>query len=81
MAGIYGYEAEHLATSKGIYQLSWEQHLPTDSQAQSYYLATGFSCRAQVQRFAGWMPLHPLQALQQEFGIAGLFHETTVQEF
>ena len=69
MAGIYGYEAEHLATSKGIYQLSWEQHLPTDSQAKSHYLATGFSCRAQVRRFAGWIPLHPIQALQQEFGI------------
>ncbi|MGB5636322.1 MAG: FAD-linked oxidase C-terminal domain-containing protein, partial [Waterburya sp.] len=66
MAGIYGYEIEHLATSKDIYQLSWGQHLPTDPQARSHYLATGFSCRAQVQRFAGWLPLHPLQALQQE---------------
>ena len=68
MAGIYGFEAEHLEASKEIYQLSWEQHLPTESQAQSYYLATGFSCRAQVQRFAGWIPLHPIQALQKEFG-------------
>ena len=66
MAGIYGYEVEHLATSKDIYQLSWGQHLPTEPQARSNYLATGFSCRAQVQRFAGWLPLHPLQALQQE---------------
>ena len=66
MAGIYGYEVEHLETSKSIYQLSWEQHLPTDPKARSYYLATGFSCRAQVQRFAGWFLLHPLQALQQE---------------
>ncbi len=69
MAGIYGYEAEHLATSREIYQLSWEQHLPTDSQAQSYYLATGFSCRTQVQRFTGWIPLHPIQVLQQELGV------------
>ena len=66
MAGIYGYEVEHLATSKDIYQLSWGRHLPTEPQARSNYLATGFSCRAQVQRFAGWLPLHPLQALQQE---------------
>ena len=66
MAGIYGYEVEHLATSKDIYQLSWGQHLPSEPQARSNYLATGFSCRAQVQRFAGWLPLHPLQALQQE---------------
>ena len=69
MAGIYGYEAEHLATSKSIYQLSWGQHLPTKPQDRCNYLATGFSCRAQVQRLAGWIPLHPLQALQQEFKI------------
>ena len=66
MAGIYGYEAEHLATSREIYQLSWGQHLTTNSQGKCERLATGFSCRAQVQRFAGWIPLHPLQALQQE---------------
>ncbi len=66
MAGIYGYEVEHLETSRGIYQLSWDQHLPTEPKARSYYLASGFSCRAQVQRFAGWFPLHPIQALQRE---------------
>ena len=63
MAGIYGYEAEHLATSKNIYQLSWSRHLPTNAQESSYCLATGFSCRAQVQRLVGWRPLHPIQAL------------------
>ena len=66
MAGIYGYEAEHLATSKDIYQLSWGQHLSSDVNTRVNYLATGFSCRAQVKRFAGWLPLHPIQALQQE---------------
>lgn len=63
MAGIYGYEAEHLATSKGIYQLSWGQHLPKDFQERSCYLATGFSCRSQVARIEQWRPLHPIQAL------------------
>ena len=66
MAGIYGYEAEHFATSKDIYQLSWATHLPSDSNTRVNYLATGFSCRAQVKRFAGWLPLHPIQALQRE---------------
>ncbi|WP_026102800.1 FAD-binding and (Fe-S)-binding domain-containing protein [Pleurocapsa sp. PCC 7319] len=66
MAGIYGYEAEHLATSRDIYQLSWDQHLPSDPNTRVNYLATGFSCRTQVKRFAGWLPLHPIQALQQE---------------
>ena len=66
MAGIYGYEVEHLATSREIYQLSWGQHLPAKPHDRCNYLATGFSCRAQVQRFAGWTPLHPIQVLQQE---------------
>ena len=69
MAGIYGYEVEHLALSKDIYQHSWGQHLPKNSQDRCNYLATGFSCRAQVQRLAGWLPLHPLQALQQELSV------------
>ena len=63
MAGIYGYEAEHLETSKGIYQLSWGKHLPNNSSERPYYLATGFSCRSQVQRFEKWRPLHPIQVL------------------
>ena len=63
MAGIYGYEAEHLETSRNIYQLSWSQHLPQDSQERSSYLATGFSCRSQVARIEQWRPLHPIQAL------------------
>jgi Fe-S oxidoreductase len=63
MAGIYGYEAEHLDTSRKIYQFSWEPQLPTAPQAQPYSLATGFSCRTQVERFQGWRPWHPIQAL------------------
>ncbi|MDJ0899471.1 MAG: FAD-binding and (Fe-S)-binding domain-containing protein [Xenococcus sp. MO_188.B8] len=63
MAGIYGYEAEHLETSKGIYQLSWSKHLPKDIQERPYYLATGFSCRSQIQRLEQWRPLHPIEAL------------------
>ena len=66
MAGIYGYEAEHFETSKDIYQLSWAPNLPSDPNTRVNYLATGFSCRTQVKRFAGWLPLHPIQALQQE---------------
>ncbi|MEM9273191.1 MAG: FAD-binding and (Fe-S)-binding domain-containing protein [Cyanobacteria bacterium P01_F01_bin.143] len=67
MAGIYGYEAEHLENSKNIYQLSWGQHLPTNVQEKSYFMATGFSCRSQVQRLASWRPLHPIQALLSNY--------------
>ena len=63
MAGIYGHEAEHYDCSRDIYQLSWQPKLPVQPAKQPYFLATGYSCRTQVQRFAGWTPLHPVQVL------------------
>ncbi|WP_088240251.1 FAD-binding and (Fe-S)-binding domain-containing protein [Calothrix rhizosoleniae] len=63
MAGIYGHEAEHYDTSKDIYQLSWAKHLPSNPEERQYILATGYSCRSQLKRFAGWTPLHPIQVL------------------
>ncbi|MDJ0737479.1 MAG: FAD-binding and (Fe-S)-binding domain-containing protein [Nostocaceae cyanobacterium] len=63
MAGIYGHEAEHYATSQEIYQLSWKKHIPSHPEERQQILATGFSCRSQVKRFQGWTPLHPVQPL------------------
>ncbi|MDJ0678258.1 MAG: FAD-binding and (Fe-S)-binding domain-containing protein [Xenococcaceae cyanobacterium MO_167.B52] len=63
MAGIYGHQVEHYQSSQDIYQLSWGQHLPLLSEQRQYYLATGYSCRSQVQRLEGWKPLHPIQVL------------------
>jgi len=63
MAGIYGHEAEHYASSEGIYQLSWGRHIPSTSEERERFLATGYSCRSQVKRFEGWTPLHPVQVL------------------
>ncbi|ACB52062.1 FAD linked oxidase [Crocosphaera subtropica ATCC 51142] len=65
MAGMYGHEKEHYENSKGIYQSSWQQHLPKKIDEQPYYLVTGYSCRSQVKRFSGWKPQHPIQALNQ----------------
>ncbi len=65
MAGMYGHEQEHYKNSKGIYQSSWQQHLPKNIDEQPYYLVTGYSCRSQVKRFSGWKPQHPIQALNQ----------------
>ncbi|MEA5509861.1 FAD-binding and (Fe-S)-binding domain-containing protein [Crocosphaera sp. UHCC 0190] len=65
MAGMYGYEVEHYKNSQAIYQSSWQQHLPEKIEDRPYYLATGYSCRSQVQRFSGWTPNHPLQTLNQ----------------
>jgi Fe-S oxidoreductase len=65
MAGTFGHESSHLAESTGIYQLSWqqavEQYQPED------ILATGYSCRSQVARFAQFKPKHPLQVLAENW--------------
>jgi Fe-S oxidoreductase/FAD/FMN-containing dehydrogenase len=66
MAGTYGHELEHYAESRGIYEMSWRKRLPQALAQRPTILATGYSCRSQVQRFDGFRPMHPLQALLQE---------------
>ncbi|MGS2721314.1 D-2-hydroxyglutarate dehydrogenase YdiJ [Paraglaciecola aestuariivivens] len=61
MAGTFGHEASHLAESKGIYQLSWQEAIA--KYAPEQILATGYSCRSQVARFEKTKPKHPLQVL------------------
>ena len=60
-----GHQAEHYQTSQDIYQLSWGQHLSITPEERQYYLATGYSCRSQVKRIAGWNPQHPVQVLRK----------------
>jgi Fe-S oxidoreductase len=67
MAGIYGHEAEHYTESKGIYQMSWERHIPSSPEERQHLLVTGYSCRSQVKRFNGFVPLHPVQLLKLYF--------------
>lgn len=61
MAGTYGHEAEKLASSKAIYELSWKGNLASLDKERC--LITGYSCRSQVKRFEGQQLKHPLQAL------------------
>ncbi|MBN6063493.1 D-2-hydroxyglutarate dehydrogenase YdiJ [Aggregatibacter actinomycetemcomitans] len=61
MAGTFGHETQHIEMSKAIYVSSWEQKL--QSKSPDYCLATGYSCRSQVKRFAHYQPKHPVQAL------------------
>ncbi|MFA3790163.1 FAD-binding and (Fe-S)-binding domain-containing protein [Aliiglaciecola sp. SL4] len=61
MAGSFGHELIHQQESKGIYDLSWKQVV--DSTPQQTLLATGYSCRTQVNRYEGFKPKHPVQAL------------------
>ena len=63
MAGIYGHEAEHYAQSKGIFQMSWGRYIPSNPEERRQFLATGYSCRSQVKRFAEFVPKHPIQVL------------------
>lgn len=60
MAGGYGHEAEHVASSRGIYQLSWQEKV---AEHADVLLATGYSCRCQVKRFSGQILRHPVQVL------------------
>jgi Fe-S oxidoreductase len=63
MSGMYGHEACHAEETRGIYQKGWEQHLPATAEGRARVVATGTSCRSQVDRFSGFAPLHPAEAL------------------
>ncbi|MEG3767671.1 D-2-hydroxyglutarate dehydrogenase YdiJ [Alteromonas sp. 14N.309.X.WAT.G.H12] len=64
MAGTYGHELSHQADSKGIYNLSWAEHVKQKGTKQ--LLVTGFSCRSQVARFEGNKPRHPIEVLSEK---------------
>ena len=60
MAGSYGHEKEHLANSKGLYEMSWQDKI---EQHGDRILATGYSCRCQVKRCSQVTIKHPINAL------------------
>ncbi len=62
MCGVYGHEVAHKQDSLGIFELSWKRKIdPERDRART--LATGHSCRTQVERALGFAPQHPAQAL------------------
>ncbi|WP_108124609.1 FAD-binding and (Fe-S)-binding domain-containing protein [Saccharospirillum mangrovi] len=61
MAGTYGHEARNRDTSARIYDLSWRAVI--DSEPSEALVATGYSCRSQVDRLQGVQLRHPLQFL------------------
>lgn len=63
MCGVFGHEAEHLEESKGVFAMSWAKKIPTNLDARALVLAPGHSCRSQVKRFEGFVPLHPAELL------------------
>ena len=62
MCGVYGHEADHLRESLGIFELSWKRKIEP-KRDRTRMLATGHSCRHQVERNLGFTPLHPVEAL------------------
>ena len=62
MAGTWGHEAEHRATSERIYALSWAHHVVAAGTSGTL-LADGYSCRSQAKLIDGVKLLHPVQAL------------------
>ena len=65
MAGAFGLETAHYEESKGIYDQSWKVRI---ADADGPIVATGASCRSQVQRFEGREIFHPLQFLSRLLG-------------
>ncbi|WP_027966328.1 D-2-hydroxyglutarate dehydrogenase YdiJ [Halomonas halocynthiae] len=62
MSGTYGHEARNVETSKTIYAQSWQPLIEAPDNTERL-LATGYSCRSQVQRLSNTQLTHPLQAL------------------
>lgn len=56
MAGLFGHQKRHQATSRRLFDLSWRAPV----QSAGPVGATGFSCRCQSDRLAGTALRHPL---------------------
>jgi Fe-S oxidoreductase len=63
MAGTYGHEARHRATSERIYRLSWQEKVARHGN-RGQLLATGYSCRSQAKLIDGIALRHPVEALR-----------------
>jgi len=68
MAGTFGHEVAKQGMSKTVFDLSWKDKI---AAAQGPVLATGFSCRCQVKRFANMRVVHPIEALRDALKSGG----------
>jgi FAD/FMN-containing dehydrogenase/Fe-S oxidoreductase len=78
MAGAWGYEADHFEVSRACAE---RVLLPAvrDAAPQTLLVASGFSCRSQVEQLAGPRPLHVAQVLRLARGHA--IHERAATSF
>jgi len=63
MSGTYGHEAQNVATSKKIFNLSWAKYFAEDGLKNTELLSTGYSCRSQVKRMQQQKLRHPVEVL------------------
>ncbi|MCA9513809.1 MAG: FAD-binding oxidoreductase [Myxococcales bacterium] len=62
MSGFYGHDRDHVAESRGIYEMSWQKRLPAPEK-RGGMAVTGYSCRSQLHRFEGVAARHPAELL------------------
>jgi Fe-S oxidoreductase len=67
MAGSFGYECEHYELSRTVGE---RKLLPAvrDASPATVVVASGFSCRHQIQHFTGTPATHPAVILQSLLG-------------
>jgi FAD/FMN-containing dehydrogenase/Fe-S oxidoreductase len=63
MAGLYGHQRRHAEISRRLFNLSWARHAEGE-----HVLATGFSCRCQMERHGKRRARHPLGLLAGSAG-------------
>ena len=78
MAGLYGHERSNRETSREIYDLSWRPIL-ADARYAERTVATGYSCRSQVELMDGVRLMHPLQLFLRSLGAANNGEEAADQ--
>jgi len=74
MAGIYGHQSEHLAHSRGLYDMAWRDAV--EAVPAQNLLATGYSCRSQIARQSDRRAAHPVEVLAAHLS-ANDEHENT----
>lgn len=70
MSGTYGHETRNQATSRTIFEQSWAGIV--DAVQADELLATGYSCRSQVQRLREVRVRHPIEVILESIRAAGV---------
>lgn len=63
MSGTFGHEREHLGMSQNLFDATWRKHV----EGEGTVLATGFSCRCQVDRLSETKAVHPMALIAKSF--------------